>query len=434
MAMFFIGILCVLAMIPSTSALSPGGSEARSSRVDHRPLKLFLLVLGVTALIGMMRILPAVELIQSQGGMRQALSSNPKVYDPAFIRAYSFEQLWKETVGFDGRTGLVTTGSIPVLLSGIAFVAFWRSTLAWGLSLLLFGWLSMAHHARIDLLELLWHLPVFEAISMPDKYFSFQIAFTLAIVAGRSFSPLRQLRSRSVEGLIATILIALSVGFLYPKAEDIQRRTFTRDAPRVEARPEEGFFHIEGMSLPRARTYPPHSLAYFNVRRNVGTLDWYTGVPMARHAVPKYFVDAQNTYTRNPVYRGEAFFEGSSGEVSFTKPPVMRPNSIAVSVDVKAPSVLVINQNFHRDWHADHGKLLDRDGRLALQLEDTGTYTIYLRYYPRSFYAGLAVTTSSLLALVWVCWTYTTGRLDRWSQRGPLVLKRWSQAVLWSIK
>jgi hypothetical protein len=103
-------------------------------------------------------------------------------------------------------------------------------------------------------------------------------------------------------------------------------------------------------------------------------------------------------------------------------------------VDVKAPSVLVINQNFHRDWHADHGKLLDRDGRLALQLEDTGTYTIYLRYYPRSFYAGLAVTTSSLLALVWVCWTYTTGRLDRWSQRGPLVLKRWSQAVLWSIR
>jgi hypothetical protein len=292
----------------------------------------------------------------------------------------------------------------------------------------------MAYHARIDLLELLWHLPVFEAISRPDKYFGFQIAFTVVIVAGRCFSPLRQLRSRWVEGLIATVLIGLSVGFLYPKAEDIQRRTFDRDAPRVEARLEEGFFQIEGRPLERTRADPPHSLAYFNLRRNVGTLDWYTGIPIVAHAVPKYFVDARNNYTRNPVYRGEAFFEESAGAASLIEQLVIRPNSMAASVDVKAPVVLVINQNFHRDWHTNRGKLLDRGGRLALQLEETGKYAIHLRYHPRGFYAGLAVTISSLLALVWVCWTYKTGRLDRWSQRGPLVLRKWSQAILWSMK
>lgn len=434
MALFYIGVLCLLAMIPSTNALSPAIEETRLSRVDHRPLKFFLLVLGLTALIGMLRILPAAELIERQGGIRQALSSHPKIYKPAIIRAYTFEGLWKDAVGLDGRIGLVTVGWIPVLLSGIAFIAFWRSTLAWGLGLLLFGWLSMAYHARIDLLKLLWHLPVFEAISQPDKYFSFPIVFTLAIAAGRCFSPLSQLRSRWVEGLIATILIALSVGFLYPKAENIQRRIFDRNAPRVEARPEEGFFQIEGMDLHRARTRPNHSLAYFNVQRDVGTLDWYTGVPMARYAVPKYFVDAKGVYTRNPAYRGEAFFEESTGGGCVTTELIFRPNSIAVSVDVKAPCVLVINQNFHRDWHTDHGKLLDRGGRLALQLGETGNHAIHLRYHPRSFYAGLALTFSSLLALVWACWTYNTGRLARWSQRGPLVLKKSSQAILWLIK
>lgn len=150
--------------------------------------------------------------------------------------------------------------------------------------------------------------------------------------------------------------------------------------------------------------------------------------------MPKYFVALPNTYRPNPAYRGEAFFEDSASAGSITAEPMFRPNSIAVSVDVKAPSLLVINQNFHRDWHTDHGALLERDGRLALQLEETGKYAIHLRYHPRSFYAGLTVTISSLLALVWVCWTFKTGRLDRGSQRGPLVLKKWSDAILWSIR
>jgi hypothetical protein len=304
------------------------------------------------------------------------------------------------------------------------------------LSLLLFVWLALAHHAPVDLLELLWNLPVFDTIYRPDKYFSFQIAFTLAVVSGRSFSLLAKLRSRWMEWLIAIILIVFSVGFLYPKARSIHRRTFTTEVPVAELWPERerGFFQVQGMSLLRQRRTPLRSLAYLNVGQNIGTIDWYTAIPIRENAVPKYFVGRENEYIPNTAYRGEAFFDEPAGAGSLTATPVFRPNSIAVSVEVKAPALLVINQNFHRDWHTDHGAVVGRGGRLAVRLHETGTYVVHLRYHPRSFYVGLAITMSSFLGIVWVCWTYTTGRLNRWSHCGPLVLRHSSRAILLLIK
>lgn len=434
MAMFYIGVLCLLATIPSTKARSPDRKASLASQGDHRPLKFFLLAMALTVLIGMMRILPAEELIRSHGGIQQMVTSHPRVYDPAFIPAYSFERLWKEMVGFGGYVGMVTVGWIPVLSSGIAIIAFPRHTMRWTLSLLLFVWLALAHRAPIDLLELLWHFPVFESIYRPDKYFSFQIVFTLAVLSGRSFSLLGRLRSRWMEWIIASILLVSTVGFLYPRAHAILRGTFTRDVPVLELWPEHGFFQIEGMSLARHRRDPPRSLAYFNLRQDIGTIDWYTAIPMGEHAVPKYVVNRQNDYILHPAYRGEAFFDEPAHIASVAGLPAVRPNSIAVPVDVRAPAVLVINQNFHRDWQADHGKVFDGSGRLAVRLPETGRYVVHLRYHPRTFYVGLSVTMTSLLGFAWVCWTYNTGRLKRWSQRGPLVLEQWSRAILWLIK
>lgn len=432
MAMFYIGILSVLALVPSTSPLTAAGQERRLMRVDFRPLKVFLLATMLTGLIGMARILPAEELIRNHGGIRQMLAIHPKTYATDHILAYTFEHLWTEAIGFEGRVGFMTIGWLPVFLSAIAFIVFWRQTLAWGIILLVFGWLAMAHHAPIDLLKLLWNLPVFEAIYRPDKYFSFQIVFTLAIVSGRCFSVFTQLHSRSGEAFIAGILILSSVGFLYPKAESLHRRAFTIDPTADDPRLDTGFFQIDGSFMPRSRHVPRRALTYFNVRQEIGTIDWYTGIPSDEHAVPKYFVDWGNNYVPNDAYRGEAFFEAPNAG-SLREDPVFRPNSIVLSVKVKAPGTLIINQNFHRDWHTDRGQLLDRAGLLAIRLEETGNYTIHLRYYPRAFFAGMAVTISSLLALICVCWAYKTGRLDQWARSGPRVLQKGSRAVLWSI-
>jgi hypothetical protein len=434
MAMFYIGVVCLVSMVPSLNALSPTGEGSSGRRVNYRPLKFFLLALGLTALIGMVRILPAEELLHNHGGASAMLPGHPKTYQPTGIPAYTVEQLWQEPIGWNRRSGLTTVGLLPVVLTGIALIAFWRNTLAWGVGLVVFCWLILAHHAPFDLLKLSWKLPVFEALYRPYKYFSFQIAFTLAIVSGRCFCLLRQLHSRWVEALVALVLIGFAVGFLYPKAEEIQRKTFTQVPPVLDSAPAEGFFQIDGKGLVRARSNPPRALAYFNLRRNIGTIDWYTAIPLPEHAVPKYFVDAKNNYTTNEAYRGEAFFEESDNAGAIPEPPTIRPNSISVPVDVKVPGVLIINQNHHRDWHADHGTVLDRNGLLAVKLEEPGSYTIHLRYHPRAFYAGLTVTLASLSGVIWVCWAFTTGRLERWSLDASPAGRNVSRAILWLVR
>ena len=182
--------------------------------------------------------------------------------------------------------------------------------------------------------------------------------------------------------------------------------------------------------MKRNRGEPLRSVTYFSLIRDVGTVDWYTGVPIAENAAPKYFVDAGNNYIPNPDYRGEIYspdIEDMKAESEF------RPNSIILQLDIRTPGTVVINQNYHRDWHTDKGELFDNDGLIGLRSQEAGSYSIRMKYIPRSFYAGLTISILSLSALVFVCWAYMTERLLRWSQSTSLLLKRGSQALLWLI-
>lgn len=410
MAMLYVGVVCLLGVVPRLRVLSPNGEG--SPRLDHRPLMLFLVAIGLTILIGLPRLLPALEMISDRGGIATMVVAHPQTYSAEGVNAYSFDELWKGVRGYDRGIGtemlnrdLVTVGVLPLVLSGVALLVFWRRTLAWGIVLALFSWLILAHHAPVDLLAALWNLPVFDAIYRPYKYFSFQIAFTLAIVAGQSFHLLQRFGSRRVEGAIAVILIAVSVGFLYPRSTNMLAAAFVVDQPAVE-KPREGFFNVVASDLGGIR--PTRANPYLNVLRNVGTLTAFTPVPLATTVAPAYFIGAQDQYIPNPAYRGEAYFvDADAGDT--VAATAFQPNSMAVLVDVKAPGTLVVNQNYHRDWHADRGALSDFHGLLALRLDEPGRYSVQFDYRPRSFYAGVAGMLVGLLGLA-AMW--------RWRPRG----------------
>ncbi|MBC8458088.1 MAG: hypothetical protein H8D67_08855 [Deltaproteobacteria bacterium] len=452
MGIFYIGVLCLLDIVPIFSTFA---SENPSRKVDIRPLKILFLALGITFLIGMVRILPALELINTKGGLSNMdLFFYPETYSAS---GYKFEQLWQEALGWKGQMGPVTIGWLSVILFGIATFAFWKKALPWGISLMLFGWLVLANNAPIDLFKTLWHLPIFNAVRQPAKYFSFQIAFTFAVASGQCFWLLTKLPTRChrfvglpqrwLEHLIAIILIITGVWFLYPKMAKIQRGTYTFETPtgfRVPKQKE--FFNVQGLNLRRNRKEPFGAVTYPNLIKNIGTIDWHTGFPAAENAIPKYFVDANNNYIPNPEYRGEVFFLTSKNPVAFQSdvptleklPPftaksTFRPNSITVTCNIQTPGIVVINQNYHRDWHTNQGELFNKDGLLALRLRQTGSYKIHLRYLPRSFYTGLAISLFSLAALVFICWAYLTGRLRKWAQHSSPFLKRSSQLILWLI-
>jgi len=433
-AISYIGIFCFLDIFPIFNTLAPQNS---AKKFDIRPMKILLLALCVTALIGMVRIFPALELINAKGGLRHIdLFFHPKTYQPEGVYAYTFQQLWQETIGWERSMGLVTIGLLPVCLFGVSLLVFGKKALPWGINLVLFSWLLLAHNAPVDLLKPLWKLPIFNALYRPYKYFSFQIPFTFAVASGQCFWILTKLRPKWLGHICAGALILIGVWFLYPKITKVQRDTYTFETPAEFLTPEEEFFNVQGKELPRGRAHPFRAATYLNLLRNVGTVDWYTGIPIDENAIPKYFVDVNNNYISNPEYQGEAFLLDVNSEQSLQNSTIQvtfRPNSIKVLVNMQTPGILVINQNYHQDWHTNEGELFNKNGLIALRLFKAGSYTIRLKYISRSFYGGLTISVLSISALGFICWAYLTGRLISWSKCDSSFLNRSSQAILWLI-
>ena len=239
MGMFYVGLVCLLNLIPGFGIFPKSKSV---DRIDTQPIKVFLLAIGITFFVGMVRILPAVEHINEKGGLGNIdLFFYTETYN---FSGYIFERLWQETIGWKGKQGLVTVGWLPVLLFVIVTFVFWRKSLLWGIVLILFVWLVLANNISIDLFELLWHLPIFNAVQQPIKYFSFQIVFTIAIASGQFFVLLRRLHPRWSEHLIAVILITLGIGFLYPRVAKIQSETYNFVRPQL-TQSKSGFFNVK---------------------------------------------------------------------------------------------------------------------------------------------------------------------------------------------
>lgn len=77
------------------------------------------------------------------------------------------------------------------------------------------------------------------------------------------------------------------------------------------------------------------------------------------------------------------------------------PNRIEVEVNASSPTHLIINQNWHPSWTANHGDVVSRDGLLAVRLAP-GTQRVVLRFLPRSAIAGAIVSALALAIAAWL--------------------------------
>ncbi|MFQ5810680.1 MAG: hypothetical protein ACE5JM_13785, partial [Armatimonadota bacterium] len=394
-AMLYLGFFCLLDAVPMFRKLAPSTPERR---LDGRALGVLLLALGVTSFVGMARILPALEFINATGG----LTSIELFPYPSRIADYGgdYPALLEYVLGVEGRVNFVTVGWLPMALFAVAACRFRKRSLPWVIAVVLFSWLLLGPKAPYDLFALLQGLPIFSAIAVACKFLWFQVVLAIALGAGQFFWLLQKLRDRSLQHACAVVLIVIAVSFLYPKSTAIQREIYVAEIRAEHFTQQEELFHVQGSGLQRNRLEPPRALTYLNVLQNIGTIDWFTAIPMAERATPRHFVDATDNYIPNPQYRGEAFFAESGGDEGAAAGDVARvalgPNSITVQATVREPSVLVINQNYHAAWKADRGELFDRDGLIGVRLRETGSYAVHLRYLPTSFVVGLAVSVLSI--------------------------------------
>lgn len=443
MTIFYIGIICIMAVFHRFDIF--GEKEFSSSRLNFQkgytkkeiqksinltPLKVFVVTLIITLMVGMIRFLPIFEFIASHGGWGHVNAFNiPHAYTPDDIDAYTYHTLLQNAFGWDNVIGFVTIGWLPIFLSCIAFCMYRGKSLPWGIMIMFFGWLTLAYNAPIDLLKISWNLPIFNLINKPCKYFGFQIVFSFAMIAGQFFWLLAKMKPRWLEHFCAIVLIALGVLFLYPRVNYIQNITYNLNMPSEGFVKQNEFYNVQGKDLVRNRKEPWNAITYLNMVRNIGTIDWYAAIPSSENAIPKYFIDAKGNTIPNEKYRGEAYFLDSNNQAQVN----FQPNSIVIQANVHKPDTLMINQNYHKDWYADHGKVFNQNGLISLKLDKTGTYTITIRYISRSFYFGFFISILSFLIFIFIYWSYKTGKMTKWSHSAPLVVRWIPKSIIYFI-
>lgn len=224
----------------------------------------------------------------------------------------------------------------------------------------------------------------------------------------RSGSSDRPVEKKRVQQLIAGVAFASLLPFFYIGG-NLLYKLYEVDVAAYP--PAEHFYQVKTAHNPTPelgtnvyREYPrPFDLTeYHNLKRNIGTVDWYADLYLPEFAAPKFLITPhRGKAEENPDYLGEAFFTNDENLVKDVK---IKSNTIEVAVRVRTPGRLVVNQNHHRGWKSDHGQTISENGLLAVQLPKTGAYDVRFRFSPASFWWGLDLTVLSFLICILAWW------------------------------
>jgi hypothetical protein len=139
---------------------------------------------------------------------------------------------------------------------------------------------------------------------------------------------------------------------------------------------------------------------YFYLRAGVGIVNFQQDliIRIGHHAIPKYFVnigdyryisEPEGRLKLNPKYKGEVFFLDEENQAQMQ---YFSPNEIRIRAIIKKPGKSVINQNYHKSWRTNLGRLEPYRGLLSVNLEREGVYDVILKYVPLDFYAGCIIS------------------------------------------
>jgi hypothetical protein len=132
---------------------------------------------------------------------------------------------------------------------------------------------------------------------------------------------------------------------------------------------------------------PVAGFDYATVRAGVGALAGHSNLFL------RPGVKAQG----QAAYRGEAYLSGAGHSAELLE---IRPNEVEVSVDVRDPDVLVVNQTFASGWRRTdrEARVFRSEGRLATEVAP-GDRRVRLEYRPALLLPGVALSLATALGL-----------------------------------
>ncbi|MBF0361448.1 MAG: hypothetical protein HQK49_10565 [Oligoflexia bacterium] len=423
-------ILSILFPLTIIELFNPNKIFEISNTKRWLPITVLSITVCFTLLFGAHFYLPLYQLLKLHGGVTnlQTIAHLP-IYIPDFsIVAPTLNFLLKDF--FWKQLGFV-----PITLLLLTLVFYFKKISSWIILTLFFSWLILAYNAPIDLMRLLHLFPAFNYINDTGKFLGYQLTLVVVIASGQMFS--HDVKKITSIGFFLLALIGITnlllktrdyqdntYNFYFPKASDLSAEILNQSQLLSLKNTENNFFQIKALNSPRARVTPINGLTYFNILRNIGTIDWYSGLALkeGEHAIAKYFVTTDNIFIPNPLYIGEIYCEGKDFKAGnkkiditflFNTIKIKFKNPDAKDLTQISSCNWIINQNYNKDWSTPIGKLINKNGLLALKLSDqeinyliiknANNLTINLKFVPHLFYIGLAISLSAICLFLIYC-------------------------------
>lgn len=279
-------------------------------------------------------------------------------------------------------------------------LALYRSNKALVVSSLFLLVVSLGNFGPMSPWSLLHQLPVFNGFKVPTRVL-IVFCFTAAILIGRALHHLASDRSRRKDLLVGATLVVIFCDLAtvsFPILQDVNRPISTAYWDNFRAEHRLGVPHLYDVApeqstglFSKALTFQQPfrqiripfeernrhgawSDQYRPLLQNTGVVDAYETIPFDRNALA----------ATDQAYRGE-FYLMNEGSVLLQE---WSPNKLRYKVETESDNLLVINQNFTKDWHSTDGATKSYKGLLAVSLSP-GIHDLKVCYSPKSFHIGI---------------------------------------------
>ena len=414
-------------------------------KIDTSYTIIFLLIVIFTLCLSAAKIMPMCQLIEmkvghihlpwegSYPGISYLSKVSERCSDWAMLRRSLLDR------NFYGVAYAIYLGYIPLILCALACLIYFRQIWRYLILLIVFTFIIMGSNAPIDIFKWVWHIhPLVHGIWNLNKYFIIFIFFLISLIGGRFFLIFEKFPKRkwpiSLIGFILLLFCATDMFMANRIHYDFEEICY-RKIPKYK--PQDTFFQIKLKELYKDKglgiveDLRSYRAIWYLLRQNVGLVNfnWEGNIKIKESAIPKYVVDTIATYENgikdtaipiyevdkdiykgifeqkenllpkefiNPLYKGEVFFSDQKNKAELT---YFSPNRIEVDVKLRSPDKLIVNQNYHKSWRTDTGKLTSHEGLLAVELTDEGSYRVKLNYVPIDFYAGTIISLLTFIGM-----------------------------------
>lgn len=398
----FLPLLFLLLFLITLSGMVTRNGQA--CMVHKRGFVVFFAVLVLTLLFSAYRILPILALLSVD------MNITGQRYEDIVVYGNSLTLLFQRLfVPENFGVGSMYFGFLPIVLCFFSGILLFRKMKYWLLLLLIFTVLSFGQNSWFDLHRIMWYFPFFKSMFFPGKYYGLPMVFLICVISGSFFWIIEKKLSLRKFRIISIVIIAyvfidlLCANIAYFKIYKAEVKF-----------PEFQSFNstVRIVNMHKGDEGGSAALKLILYCKGFGMTNFYPGfndfLSQSIAVTPRYFIMPKFAFmspstkifiVTNPAYKGEAFFMDSLNHVTGCS---ILPRKIIIAIDVKEPGLLVVNQNFNRNWLSKSGPVENFRGLLSLRVGQLGKQTVSFYFVPALFYAGIVISVVSFLGCFWL--------------------------------